>query len=80
MTKPLVAIGQDFIQEGWHLVQNTLTSTEVISALHMKPLSLDIIAQHLGVHGVGSELQDDKEHPEPYKYLCPALQNVALGG
>lgn len=42
---------QDIIQEGLHLVQNTLTSTEVISDLHMKPLSLDISAQHLGARG-----------------------------
>lgn len=42
---------QDIIQEGRHLVQNTLTSAEVISALHMKPISLDISAQRLGAWG-----------------------------
>lgn len=69
---------QDTIQEGRHLVQNTLTSTEVVSALHMKPVSLDISA-NIWVHGVRGELQDYKEHPEPFEWLSPALHNVAPG-
>lgn len=60
------------------MVQNTLTSTEVISALHMKLVSLDISA-NIWVHGVVGELQDYKEHPESHEWLSLALHNVVLG-